>query len=85
MVKQNSAFFKPLTPSSALAVVIGSEPIARTEVTKRLWDYIKKNNLQDATNRRMIRSDEKLRPIFGKEQVSMFEMTKLVGLHLSKT
>ena len=80
--KPNAAFMKPLTPSAELAAVIGSEAVPRTEVTKRIWDYIKSNNLQDPSNRRNINADAKLRPIFGKEQVSMFELTKLVNAHL---
>lgn len=80
--KPNAAFMKPLTPSATLAAVVGATPLPRTEVTKKLWDYIKKNNLQDPENRRNINADEKLRPIFGKDQVSMFEMTKLVSAHL---
>ena len=80
--KPNAAFMKPLTPSAELAAVIGSEAVPRTEVTKRIWDYIKSNNLQDPSNRRNINADTKLRPIFGKEQVSMFELTKLVNAHL---
>ena len=83
MAKANSAFMRPLTPSPALAAVVGADPIPRTEVTKRLWVYIKKHDLQDLTNRRMINADENLRPVFGKDQVSMFEMTKLLGKHLS--
>jgi chromatin remodeling complex protein RSC6 len=79
----NPAFMKAVTPSAALAEVVGAEPIPRTEVTKRLWDYIKKNNLQDPANKRTIRSDAKLKAVFdGKDQVDMFEMTKLVGKHL---
>ena len=82
--KPNAAFMKPLTSSPALAAVIGDRPMPRTEVTKRLWDYIKKNKLQDAKNRRMINADDKLGAVFGgKRQVSMFDMTKLVGKHLS--
>ena len=81
--KPNAAFMKPLTPSATLAAVIGPEPAPRTEVTKKIWEYIKKHDLQDAANRRNINADDKLRPIFGKEQVSMFEMTKLVSQHLS--
>ncbi|MBK4735923.1 SWIB/MDM2 domain-containing protein [Noviherbaspirillum pedocola] len=77
-----SAFNKPLTPSKELAAVIGSSPLPRTEVTKKVWEYIKKNNLQDPTNKRNINADDKLRPIFGKDQVSMFEMTKLMSGHL---
>ncbi|MGH7197264.1 MAG: SWIB/MDM2 domain-containing protein [Candidatus Omnitrophota bacterium] len=74
---------KPLKPSSALGQVIGDKPIPRTEVVKKLWQYIKKNDLQDKKNRRNINADAKLKPIFGKSQVSMFEMTKLVSKHLS--
>ena len=75
---------KALTPSSQLAAVIGDKPVPRTEVVKNLWKYIKKNNLQDAKNRRMINADDKLKPVFGgKSQVSMFDMTKLVSKHLS--
>jgi upstream activation factor subunit UAF30 len=72
-----------VTPSSELAAIVGSEPIPRSEVTKRVWDYIKSNGLQDQTNKRMINADDKLRVIFGgKNQVSMFEMTALVSKHL---
>ena len=74
---------KPLTPSSQLAEVVGSKALPRTEVVKKLWAYIKKNDLQDKKNRRNINADAKLKPIFGKTQVSMFEMTKLVSKHLS--
>jgi len=81
--KPNAAFMKPMTPSANLAAVVGSSPLPRTEVTKKIWDYIKRNKLQDATNRRLINADEKLRAVFGgKRQVSMFEMTKLVSGHL---
>ncbi len=81
--KPNPAFMKPMTPSSALAAVIGSSAMPRTEVTKKLWAYIKRNGLQDRNNRRMINADEKLRPVFGgRGQVSMFEMTRLVNNHL---
>lgn len=80
-----SAFAAPLQPDDALAAVIGSDPIPRTEVTKRIWDYIKKNNLQDPNDKRTIRADAKLKPVFdGKDAVSMFEMTKLVNNHLKK-
>jgi upstream activation factor subunit UAF30 len=80
----NAAFMAPVTPSDKLAEVVGSKPIPRTEVTKRLWAYIKKNGLQDEKNRRMIKSDAALKPVFGgKPQVNMFEMTKLVNKHLS--
>lgn len=80
--KANPAFMKPLTPSAQLAAVIGASPIPRTEVVKKLWAYIRKNNLQDAQNRRNINADDKLKPVFGKNTVSMFEMTKLVSKHL---
>jgi upstream activation factor subunit UAF30 len=81
--KANAAFMKPMTISPALAEVIGDKPMPRTEVTKKLWAYIKKNGLQDAKNRRNINADDKLKPVFGgKKQVSMFEMTKLVSKHL---
>ncbi len=81
--KPNPAFMKPMTPSSDLAAVIGSKPMPRTEVTKKLWAYIKKNGLQDDKNRRMINADDKLKKVFdGKKQVSMFDMTKHVSKHL---
>ena len=79
----NAAFMKPMTISPALAAVIGATPIPRTEVTKKIWEYIKKNNLQDAANKRNINADDKLKVIFGKSQVTMFEMTKLISAHLS--
>ena len=79
----NAAFMRPVTPSAALAEVVGEKPIPRSEVTKRLWAYIKKNRLQDQKNKRMINADSALRPVFGgKSAVNMFEMTKLVGKHL---
>ena len=78
----NAAFMKPMRPSSDLAAVVGSSPMPRTEVTKKLWQYIKRKGLQDSKNRRMINADENLRPIFGRGQVSMFEMTRLVNNHL---
>ena len=82
--KPNAAFMKPLQPDDALAQVVGEKPIPRTEITKRLWAYIKKEGLQDKKNRRNINADDALRPIFnGKKQVSMFEMTKLVAQHVS--
>ena len=82
--KPNAAFMKAMTVSPALGAVIGRAPAPRTEVTKKIWAYIKKNNLQDAANKRMINADDKLKAIFGgKKQVSMFEMTKLVSAHLS--
>ena len=74
---------KPLTPSSALSEIVGAKALPRTQVVKKLWEYIKKNDLQDKKNRRNINADAKLKPIFGKSQVSMFEMTKLVSKHLS--
>jgi len=81
--KPSAAFMKPLTPSAALADVIGSKAMPRTQVTKKLWDYIKKHKLQDSKNRRNINADEALKQVFGgKKQVSMFEMTKLVSKHL---
>ena len=81
--KANAAFMKPVTPSAALAEVVGSKGMPRTEVTKKLWAYIKKNGLQDKKNKRMIKSDDTLKPIFGgKPQVNMFEITKLVSKHL---
>jgi upstream activation factor subunit UAF30 len=81
--KPNAAFMKPMTPSAELAAVVGSAPLPRTEVTKKIWEYIKKSNLQAEENKRMINSDAKLKPIFdGKKQVSMFEMTKYISNHL---
>ncbi|MDH4158424.1 MAG: SWIB/MDM2 domain-containing protein [candidate division Zixibacteria bacterium] len=81
--KPNPAFMRPMTLSAELGAVVGTKPIPRTEVTKKIWSYIKKNNLQDAVNRRMINADEKLKKIFGgKKKVSMFEMTKLVNKHM---
>jgi upstream activation factor subunit UAF30 len=81
--KPNAAFMKPVQPDEALSAVVGNKPIPRTEVTKKLWAYIKKKGLQDAKNKRMINADESLKPIFGgKKQVSMFEMTKLVSKHV---
>ena len=78
----NAAFMKALTPSSALAAVVGAAPLPRTEVVSKLWVYIKKNKLQDAVNKRMINADAKLKEVFGKLQVSMFEMAGLIGKHL---
>jgi chromatin remodeling complex protein RSC6 len=81
--KPNAALMKPVQPDNALAAVVGSTPLPRTELTKKLWDYIKKNKLQDAANKRMINADASLKPVFdGKSQVSMFEMTKLVSGHI---
>jgi upstream activation factor subunit UAF30 len=79
----NPAFMKPMTPSAQLAQVVGANPAPRTEITKKLWEYIKRKGLQDAKERRMINADENLRPIFKKDKVSMFDMTKLVNKHLS--
>lgn len=82
--RANAAFMKPMQPSASLSAVVGSNPLPRTEITKRLWAYIKRKGLQDSKNRRMINADDSLRPVFGgKRQVSMFEMTKLVNKHLS--
>ena len=81
--KPNTAFMKPLIPSKELAEIVGSEPLPRTEVIKKVWQYIKKYNLQDVKNRRAINADEKLKAVFGgKKQVTMFEMTKLISNHL---
>jgi len=81
--KPNAAFMRPLTPSGPLAAIIGATPMPRTEVTSKIWAYIKKNKLQDAVNRRMINADDKLKVLFGKAQASMFELTKYVSKHLS--
>jgi chromatin remodeling complex protein RSC6 len=81
--KANAAFMRPVTPSATLAEVVGSKPLPRTEVTKKLWAYIKKNGLQDKKNKRMINADATLKSVFGgRGSVNMFEMTKLVGKHL---
>jgi chromatin remodeling complex protein RSC6 len=81
--RPNAAFMAPVTPSASLAEVVGSKPIPRTEITKRLWAYIKKNKLQDAKNRRVIKADSALKPVFGgKSSVDMFEMTRLVNKQL---
>jgi upstream activation factor subunit UAF30 len=80
---RNSGLMKPVQPSAALAAIVGHTPLPRTEITKRLWDYIKKHGLQDAKNRRMINTDAKLRPVVGgREQVSMFDLPKLVSHHV---
>jgi len=80
----SAAFMRPVTPDTQLAAVVGSSPLPRTELTKKLWAYIKRNGLQDSKNRRAINADDKLRPVFnGKSQVSMFDMTKLVNKHVS--
>ena len=79
----NPAFMKPMQPDAALGAVVGNNPMPRTEITKKLWQYIKRNGCQDQKERRMINADDKLRPVFGgKNKVSMFEMTKLVNKHL---
>ena len=82
--KPNPAFMAPMVPDAVLGAVVGDKPIPRTEITKRLWDYIKKHGLQDKINRRMINSDDNLRRVFGKSVVSMFEMNKLLQAHLKK-
>lgn len=83
MAKANAAFMKPMQPDTALAAIVGEKPLPRTEVVKKLWAYIKKNNLQDNANKRMINSDDALKAIFdNKKQVSMFEMNKLIAKHL---
>jgi upstream activation factor subunit UAF30 len=82
--KPNAAFMKPMKPDDVLAEVVGDKPIPRTEITKKLWAYIKKNGLQDAKNKRNINADDKLKAVFGgKKTVNMFEMTKLVAKHVS--
>ena len=82
--KPNAAFLKPVQPDAKLAEVVGSKPLPRTELTKKLWDYIKKHSLQDKKDRKMIVADDNLKPVFnGKSKVSMFEMTKLVSGHVS--
>jgi upstream activation factor subunit UAF30 len=81
--KANPALMKPLQPSKELAAVVGSEPLSRPDVVSRMWDYIKKNNLQNPENKREILADEKLEPIFGQKKVTMFEMNKHLAQHLS--
>ena len=84
--KPNAAFMKPVTPDAALAAVVGSKPLPRTELTKKLWDYIKKNGLQDKKDKKQINADSALKVVFGgKAKVSMFEMTKLVSKHVAKS
>jgi upstream activation factor subunit UAF30 len=80
--KPNAAFMAPLQPSATLGEVVGSKPIPRTEIVKKVWDYVKKNNLQDKKNRRMINADSKLKPLFGKDQISMFELAKVINKHV---
>jgi len=82
--KPNAAFMAPLAPNAKLAAVIGDKPAPRTEIVKKIWDYIKKNNLQDSKNKRMINADAKLKPLFGKDQVSMFDLAKIVNDNISK-
>jgi chromatin remodeling complex protein RSC6 len=82
--KPNAAFMAPLTPSSSLAEVVGNKPMPRTEIVKKIWDHIKKNNLQDKNNKRMINSDEKLKALFGKNQFSMFDVAKVVNNNVKK-
>ena len=83
--KPNAAFMKPVTPDEDLAAIVGSTPLPRTELTKKLWAYIKKHNLQDAKEKRIIHADDKLKPVFGgKSKVDMFQMTKLVNEHVTK-
>jgi upstream activation factor subunit UAF30 len=78
----NAAFMKAMTPSAALAAVVGDKPLPRTEVTKKVWEYIKKNKLQDAVQKKIIIADAKLKEVFGKARADMFEMTKLINAHL---
>lgn len=80
--KPNAAFMAALTPSATLAEVIGNKPLPRTEIVKKIWDYIKKNKLQDKANKRMINADSKLKPLFGKDQISMFDLAKIVSKHV---
>lgn len=82
--KPNAAFMAALKPSAALAAVVGNNPAPRTQFIKKIWDYIRKNGLQDATNKRMINADDKLKVLFGKDQVSMFELAKIIGANVSK-
>lgn len=82
--KPNAAFMAPLTPNSTLSEVIGNKPLPRTEIVKKIWEYIKKNNLQDKTNKRMINADAKTKPLFGKAQISMFDLAKIVNNNLEK-
>ncbi|HEV7858186.1 MAG TPA: SWIB/MDM2 domain-containing protein [Pyrinomonadaceae bacterium] len=83
--KPGGAFMMPVSPDDTLAAIVGSEPLPRTEITKRVWDYIKANNLQDQNDKRLIRADDKLRKVFnGKDEATMFEMTKLVNEHVKR-
>lgn len=82
--KPNAAFMAPLTPNATLAGVVGNKPLPRTEIVKKVWDHIKKQGLQDKTNKRMINADDKLKPLFGKAQISMFELAKIVNNNIQK-
>ena len=82
--KPNAAFMAPLQPDETLASVVGSKPLPRTEIVKKVWDHIKKNNLQVKTNKRMINADDKTRPLFGRDQISMFDLAKIVNNHIKK-
>ena len=82
--KPNAAFMAPLAVSAALGEVVGNKPLPRTEIVKKMWDYIKKNNLQDKKNRRMINADAKLKAVLGKAQVSMFELAGIINKHVKK-
>lgn len=82
--KPNAAFMAPLTPNNTLAEVVGNKPLPRTEIVKKVWDYIKKNGLQDKTNKRMINSDAKTKALFGKSQISMFDLAKIVNNNIQK-
>lgn len=82
--KPNAAFMAPLTPNNTLAEVVGNKPLPRTEIVKKVWDYIKKNGLQDKTNKRMINADAKTKPLFGKAQISMFDLAKIVNNNIQK-
>ncbi|MBB1286053.1 hypothetical protein HRH25_16840 [Flavisolibacter sp. BT320] len=82
--KPNAAFMAPLQPDDTLAAVVGNKPLPRTEIVKKVWDHIKKNNLQDKNNKRMINADAKTRPLFGKDQISMFDLAKIVNNHVKK-
>jgi chromatin remodeling complex protein RSC6 len=82
--KPNAAFMAPLQPDETLAAVVGNKPLPRTEIVKKVWDHIKKAGLQDQNNRRMINADERTRPLFGKDQISMFDLAKIVNNHIKK-
>ena len=82
--KPNAAFMAPLQPDDTLAAVVGNKPLPRTEIVKKVWDHIKKHGLQDQNNKRMINADEKTKPLFGKDQISMFDLAKIVNNHIKK-